>query len=248
MAQFIHIIIYNLNNKQMKTRQILVSLILLFSSKAFTQNFFEIGIKGGINLAQLKTGKFITTPLKDGKPWNYDGQILKDNLTQSYETRKGSVFGVYSRFGRKFYFGPELYVATKGGTIDLAKTDINNPSATKITQAIRVSYTNIDLPLLVGYRMLKIFRVSAGPVASLNVGSNQNLSEALKFYSNNNIGDTFNKASYSYQIGAGLDLRKLGLDVRHEGSISEITSVKLEGTEFAPKAKGWLVTLSYRIF
>ncbi len=231
----------------MKNRQILLVLLLLFSRSAFTQNFFEVGLKGGLNLAQLKTGKFITTPLKDGKPWSYDGQILKDNLTQSYETRKGSVIGLYSRIGKKFYFGPELYVATKGGTIDLAKTDINNPSATKITQAIKVSYTNIDLPLLIGYRMLKIFRINAGPVASLNIGSNQNLREALKYYSNNNITDTFNKASYSYQIGAGVDIRKLGLDVRHEGSISEITSIKLDDTEFAPKAKGWLVTLSYRI-
>ncbi len=231
----------------MKSKQFLIILFLTLSGSLFSQNIFEIGIKGGLNLAQLKTGKFITTPLKDGKPWNYDGQVLKDNLTQSYETRKGSVFGVYTRFGRKFYFGPELYVATKGGTIDLTKTDLNNPTAPKIAQAIRVSYTNIDLPLLVGYRFMRILRVNAGPVASFNVGSNQNLSEALKYYSNNNISDSFKKASYSYQIGAGLDIRKLGLDVRHEGSISEISSIELEGTTFAPKAKGWLVTLSYRI-
>jgi hypothetical protein len=232
----------------MKAKQLIILLLLTISAESNSQNLFEIGIKGGLNLGQLKTGKFITTPLKDGKPWAIDNQILKDNLTESYETRKGSVFGVYSRIGKKLYFGPELYIATKGGVLDLAKTDVNNPTAPKILQSIRVSYTNIDLPLLVGYRFLRVFRVSAGPVASFNVGSNQNLSEALKFYSNNNITDSFNKATYSYQIGAGLDFRKLGLDVRHEGSISEITTVKLEGAEFAPKAKGWLVTLSYRIF
>ncbi len=232
----------------MKNLKLAFCILLIFSAKSFSQNFFEIGIKGGVNLAQLKTGQFITTPLKDGKPWSYNGQILKDNLTQSYDTRRGFVFGAYSRFGKKLYFGPEIYVATKGGTIDLSKTDISNPAAPKISQAIRVSYTNIDVPLLIGYRLLKIFRVSAGPVASLNVGSNQNLSEALKYYSQNNISNTFSNATYSYQLGAGLDLRKLGLDVRYEDSITKIAAVKLGNDVFAPKAKGWLVTLSYRIF
>lgn len=231
----------------MKTQQLLIFIFLCLAGKISAQNAFEIGIKGGVNLAQLKTGKFITTPLKDGQPWSYNGQILKDNLTQSYDTRKGAVFGVYTRFGRKFYFGPELYVATKGGTIDLTKTDPNDPALPKISEAIRVSYTNIDLPILVGYRFLRIFRVSGGPVASFNVGSNQNLSEALKYYANNNISDSFKKASYSYQLGAGLDVRKLGLDVRYEGSLSEVTSIKLGDSNFAPKAQGWLVTLSYRI-
>lgn len=232
----------------MKTKQLLFLMVILLSTKVKSQNFFEIGIKGGLNLAQLRTGQFVTTPLKDGQPWSYNGQILKDNLTQSYDTRRGSVFGIYSRIGNKFYFGPELYVATKGGTIDLTKTDLNNPASPKILQAIRVSYTNIDLPLLVGYRVLKIFRITAGPVASFNVGSNQNLSEALKFYSQNNINDSFKSATYSYQIGAGLDIRKLGLDVRYEDSITEVTNIKLGESTFAPKAKGWLVTLNYRIF
>jgi Outer membrane protein beta-barrel domain len=231
----------------MKTKQLFLVIFLLISSKLFSQNLFEVGIKGGVNLAQLKTGKFFTTPLKDGQPWSYDGKILKDNLTQSYATRKGYVFGAYARIGRKLYFGPEVYVASKGGTIDLSKTDITDPGKPKITDLVRVSYTNIDIPLLVGYRFLKVLRVNAGPVASLNVGSNQKLAEALKFYTNNNLTDTFNKATFSYQVGAGLDVRKLGLDVRYEGSITEISSIKIGTEVFAPKATGWLVTLSYKI-
>jgi Outer membrane protein beta-barrel domain len=224
--------------------KIQLKLILLLSVLSFhlsAQNSFEIGVKGGLNLAQLKTGKFISLPFK------YDGQVLKDNLTQSYETRKGSVFGVYTRIGKKLYFGPELYVATKGGTIDLLKTDQSNPTSPKTLQAIRVSYTNIDLPILLGYRLLKILRVTAGPVASFNVGSNQNLSEALKTYSNN-VSESFKKASYSYQVGAGIDIRKLGLDVRYEGGITEVTKLRLGDVDFAPTGKGWLVTLNYRVF
>ncbi len=231
----------------MKTKQIVIIIILFYTHQVFSQSFFEIGLKGGVNLSQLKTGKFFTTPLKDGQPWSYNGQTLKDNLTQSYATRKGAVFGIYTRFGKQFYFGPELYVATKGGTIDLTKTDLLNPTLPKITQSIRVSYTNIDMPILVGYRFLKILRVSGGPVASFNIGSNKNLAEALKYYSQNNITDTFKSASYSYQLGAGLDLLKFGLDVRYEGSISDVTSIKLGDTTFAPKSQGYLVTLSYKI-
>jgi Outer membrane protein beta-barrel domain len=237
----------NLNRKNMKTKHLIFCILILFTQSTFSQNLFEVGLKGGLNLAQLKTGKFITTPLKDGQPWSYNGQVLKDNLQQSYETRRGYIFGAYARIGRKLYFGPEVYVATKGGTLDLTKTDPNNPANPKINELVRVSYTNIDVPLLVGYRFLRILRVNGGPVASLNVGSNQRLAEALKFYSTNNLNDTYKNATFSYQLGAGLDVLKFGLDVRYEGSITEISSIKLGTDVFKPKATGWLVTLSYKI-
>jgi hypothetical protein len=235
-----------------------VLFIFIFTNGVLAQRAFEIGIKGGINLAQLKTGKFVTTPLKDGQPWSYNGQILKDNLKQSYDTRQGFVFGAYTRFGRKLFLQPELLVATKGGTIDLTKvdpaqltptspTDASVTGTPTLTQAIRVSYTNIDIPVLVGYKILGFGRVVAGPVASLNMGSNQKLAEALKYYANNNISDSFNKAIFGYQLGAGVNLGNIGLDVRHEASISEITAIKIGDQSFAPKQKSWLVTLSYRI-
>lgn len=231
----------------MKIKALIFCFFLIFTQKAFSQNLFEIGVKGGLNLAQLKTGQFYTTPLKDGQPWSYNGQVLKDNLQQSYDSRKGYIFGIYTRIGRKLYLQPEVYVATKGGTIDLTKTDPSDPSKPKISELVRVSYTNIDIPVLIGYRFLRIFRINCGPVASLNVGSNQKLAEALKFYSTNNITDTYKNASFSYQIGGGIDVLKFGLDVRYEGSITEISSIKLGEATFAPKAKGWLVTLSHKI-
>jgi hypothetical protein len=242
----------------MKIRIVIIVVVSFFAKVSYAQNAIEIGLKGGINLAQLKTGKFITTPLKDGQPWSYNGKVLSDNLKQSYDTRQGFVFGVYSRFGRKLFLQPELYVATKGGTIDLAKVDptkLSTGSGTvagtnntpTLTEAIRVSYTNIDIPVLLGYNVFRFVRVMGGPVASLNVGHNQKLADALKFYANNNINDTFNKATFSYQLGAGLNLGNIGLDVRHEASLSEITAIQLGDQTFAPKAKSWIVTMNYRL-
>ncbi len=243
----------------MKTKSIILATILLLAHFIKAQNAIEVGIKGGVNLAQLKTGKFITTPMKDGQPWSYDGKVLKDNIRQSYDTRQGFVFGVYSRFGRKLFLQPEVYVATKGGTIDLTKvdpsqlspssgTEAGTPNTPTISEAVRVSYTNIDIPVLVGYNMLRVIKVVAGPVASLNVGSNQRLAEALKYYANNDIRDSFNKAVFGYQLGAGISIGSIGIDVRHEASLSEITSIKIGDQSFAPKSKSWLVTLNYKIF
>lgn len=228
---------------------ILACLIITCSTTAQT---FQLGIKGGVTLSQLKTGEFFTTPFKDGQPWSYKGEVLKENLQNSYDTRTGYVFGAYAKLGtRKLYFNPEVYVATKGGTIDLVKIDpaglANGNITPSINESVKISYTNIDVPLLVGYKFLKIFNVHAGPVASLNVGSNQKLAEAFKYYSQNDINDTFNKATFSYQIGAGVQFLSLGVDVRHEASLGEVTSIPLGNTNFAPKAKGWLVTVSYKI-
>ncbi len=235
----------------MKTYIIALIAFFIIQTNSTAQTL-QIGIKGGVTLSQLKTGEFFTTPFKDGQPWSYNGTVLKENLQNSYDTRTGYVFGAYAKIGaKKLYFNPEIYVATKGGSIDLVKIDpiglASGNTTPSIYETVKISYTNIDVPLLVGYKFLKIFNIHAGPVASLNVGSNQKLGEALKFYANNNINDTFEKATLSYQIGAGVQFLSLGLDIRHENSFKEVTSIPLGNTNFAPKAKGWLVTLSYKI-
>jgi hypothetical protein len=244
----------------MKTKSFLIALSLLFSTSIFAQKRIEIGAKFGVNLAQLKTGNFYTTPFEDGKDWSFNGEVLKNNLNDSYDTRQGWVLGAYARIGKKLFFQPELTIATKGGYIDLSTVDVNqlvmnnngmvtgSVSPVLNNQTVKVSYTNIDIPLLVGYRLGRIFRVNAGPVASLNVGANETLKDALNKYTKDNINDTYNSAVFNFQLGGGVQLGGIGIDVRHERSITEVTSIPIGNQNFQPKAQSWVVTLNYRIF
>ncbi|WP_026994492.1 porin family protein [Flectobacillus major] len=202
-------------------------LILSFSSKA---QVFTLGIKGGVNLAQLKLGNELTS------------SSIGSNFQQSLDTKTGYVAGIYARIGNKLFIQPEVLVSAKGGTLNILKG-----GSTANKETVDVEYTNIDVPLLVGYKF-GILRLNAGPMASFNVQSGASLNDAIKGYTTNGVGDAFKNAAYGYQVGGGLDLGALSLDVRYEGSLSEVTAIDLSNkVNFSQKSNLWQLTLGLKI-
>lgn len=231
----------------MKKSLLIVYVILMSFTTTFAQksDFFCMGIKGGVNLSQLKTGDFLAVRFDgSGKAINYNGQTLKDNLNQSLDTRTGYVGGIYARIGRKIFIQPELILSAKGGSLNILQGGANATS-----QTVNVEYTNFDVPLMFGVKLGPL-HINAGPVASFNVSSNQKLDDALKNYTASGVGDAFKKANYGYQLGGGFDIFKLSLDVRYEGSLSEVNLAQLKDSNlnFSQKSNLWQVTLGYRIF
>jgi hypothetical protein len=183
---------------------------------------FSLGIRGGINFSQLKT--------------DFKSQSFSDNLQQSLDTKTGYVGGVYVRIGSKFFIQPELIFSAKGGSINILKNGTQ--------QSVAIDYTNIDVPLLVGLKVGPL-RINAGPMASFTVSS-KGLDEAIKTYSSN-LGESFKKASYGYQAGGGVDLGSLSLDLRYEGSLSEVSSLSSSNINFSQKGNLWQLTLGLRL-
>jgi len=183
---------------------------------------FSLGIRGGINFSSLKTD---------------NTQSVGVNLQQSLDTKTGYVGGVYARIGSKFFIQPELIFSAKGGSVNFLK----NGSS---TQTVAIDYTNIDVPLLVGIKFGPL-RLNAGPMASFTV-SNKGLDEAIKTYSSN-VGESFKKASYGYQVGGGLDLGSLSIDLRYEGSLSEVAALNSSNINFSQKSNLWQLTLGLKI-
>ena len=195
----------------------------------------EVGVRGGVNLAQLRTGNFVAER-------RINSQVLVDNIKESFQTRTGYVAGAFLRIGGKFYLQPELILSAKGGNINILRS-ATNPS----TNVVEISYTNVDVPLLLGYR-LEPLRLQAGPLASFNVSAGQSLNDALKAYTSNGTANAFKNAYYGYQAGAGLDIGKLSLDVRYEGSLSEVSFVDLSNrVNFSQKASLWQITLGLKL-
>ncbi len=231
----------------MKKALFLFSIIMfsLSTLNAQKSDFFCMGIKGGVNLSQLKTGDFLAVRFDgSGKAINYNGQTLKDNLNQSLDTRTGYVGGIYARFGRKIFIQPEVIFSAKGGSLNILQGGANSTS-----QIVDVEYTSFDVPLMIGLKLGPL-HLNGGPVASFNVSSNQKLNDALKNYTANGLDNAFKKAAYGYQVGGGLDIFRLSLDVRYEGSLSEVSLAPLKDSNlsFSQKSQLWQVTLGYRIF
>ncbi len=221
-------------------KSLLFAALAFFPALSFAQGF-QIGIKGGVNLSKLSFGNFVTTSTNaNGSPSvNVDGQTFRNSISDSFDSRTGTSFGIYTRFGKNLFIQPEVLYSTRSGSFDI----IRNGQ----TQSVTVKTTSFDVPVLLGIKGGPI-RVMAGPVVSFRVDDNQRLGEAVRQYTSGSLNDAWSKAYYSYQVGGGLDLGPLGIDVRYEGNLSDVALIKDSNGQFSQRMKSWQVTLAYKIF
>jgi hypothetical protein len=226
----------------------LLSIFAVTSVKAQKKGF-AFGIKGGVNLSRLTMGDVFTTRYDDnGNPYlGYDGKEVKDNLKQSFSTRTGAVGGIYLRFGKTVFIQPEVLVSTKGGSFEIVQMDQEQP----VSKTVNIKYSNIDVPLLIGLKGGPI-RILAGPVTSFRIGDNQRLRDAFKQYTSD-LNNALSEASFGYQLGAGIDIGNISLDVRKEGSFTNVASFQLNGQSVGgdasvkQKISSWQVTLGLKL-
>lgn len=205
-----------------------VSAQFLMPAKKITGNFFRLGIKGGVNMASLKT---------EGLTYNGLGNYVVENLN----AKTGYVAGAYMRLGRKIFIEPEFLISYKSGAINLPKT-VSTGSI-----QLDINYSSIDVPIMLGYRLGPL-HVMAGPVASYSITSSGSIAEAIrqKFPT---VQDAVSQAYFSYTAGVGIDLLGLTLDVRYEGNITDLSkTIPLpQGVNFSQKASLWQATLGMKI-
>lgn len=228
----------------MKKILFLCALTAFLSSAASAQKRgggFALGIKGGYNLSQIKTGPFI----RNGQ---YNGQVLSENLEQSWDSRNGLTGGVFMRFGRTIFLQPEILYSGRGGTYNVQVLGPNGqPVGTP--QQVKVNINSIDVPILVGLKLGPL-RAHAGPMASYIVNTNEGVRNAIRRHTANGVDDTFNSAIWGYQVGGGLSLGNITIDVRYENGLSNLrkNQVAENGNPFTQRTQGWQATLAYRIF
>ncbi|MFZ9187812.1 MAG: outer membrane beta-barrel protein, partial [Algoriphagus sp.] len=72
-------------------------------------------------------------------------------------------------------------------------------------------FNRLDVPLMAGFRMFKVIRIMAGPIASFNIDS------SLKDAGTTVQNIDFKKATLGYQTGVGVDLGNLTFEGKYEG-------------------------------
>ncbi|MFN8355627.1 MAG: porin family protein [Spirosomataceae bacterium] len=197
-------------------------------------SFVSVGLRAGANLSTITTSEVQVQA-------SGSNDVIRNNL----KNLTGFVGGVYVRIGGKFYVQPELLVGAKGGTFEVVKAG-GTPTSVDVT------YTNLDVPFLLGYKFFKVLRINAGPIASFNLSQNQGVADAIKVYTSQSIDKTIKDAIIGFQAGAGLTLGSLSLDVRYEGNFNEITKISFSNAatqkQFDQKLSLWQLTIGYRLF
>lgn len=128
------------------------------------------------------------------------------------DNKAGYQAGAWARIGGLgFIFQPELYVTGKNVTVNT-----NDGTGTA-----KANFTSVDVPLLLGGKVGALGlggRFYGGPVMSFTVNKDQSLSGATAEAARLKYKD----ANYAIQIGAGVDISSLSIDLRYEGGLNKI--------------------------
>lgn len=159
---------------------------------------------------------------------------LSTENTFSSDNRAGYYAGLWARIGAAgIHLQPELYISGKNTTLKRSSDGAEN----------EVKFTSVDVPVLVGTKIGAAgvgIRLNTGPVVSFIVDDKQTVKTAV----GNVFSGNFKGQSFAWQFGAGLDISKLGLDLRYEAGLSKIGKDGYEGSKLGLFTFG----LAYRLF
>nr|WP_294898675.1 porin family protein [uncultured Pedobacter sp.] len=121
--------------------------------------------------------------------------------------------GVWARLGKTIYLQPEIYMGTKGSKIEF------NSGGSNVS--VKQKFTTLDVPVLLGTKFgtdKMNLRIMAGPSFQFNLDDNSSA------FSQATNPDFYKYRDYvtNAQIGAGVDLGSLSLDLRYETSLQDI--------------------------
>lgn len=200
-------------------KNLTLAFTLILSVSVVSAQDFTIGGKIGVNYAQSIITNIIS-----------EGDVSQDEIEN--QPGIGIVLGGFVRgtFGN-WSVQPELLFSQNKSYVKL-----NDITAEDVLEG---EISKVDLPILVGYRVLKIFRLQAGPVLS-NI--KETSSESLLQFDNLSLG---------YQVGLGFDVSRLTFDARFEGDFSKIENYIDTGSgsiEFDSRQKIFQFTVGYKLF
>ena len=208
----------------MKKTAFLLALSLI-SFGAFSQ--FHLGLRGGVSSTQVEIN-----------------QTVEGLKLTTGDNSFGYHFGAFTQIiiKDKFVIMPEALFSSTEGQIDLS-------DGAQINEVWNLSFNRLDIPVTFGLKFLKIFRVSAGPYASV-------LLSADARYANieDDVKDNYKDMLWGYQAGLGVDFWKLVVDVKYEGSFSSANegNLSIPGSDetFNPdiRPNQWILSVGLRLF
>ncbi|QIA08714.1 porin family protein [Draconibacterium halophilum] len=197
-------------------RFLFASILMLFTTISFAQPVFDLGLKAGVHYSNMSL---------DGE---FD--LNSDAITKVH-------WGAFGRVGfNRFYVQPEVYFSKKGG--DLSYDDPTD----LISLSGGFDYKNIDVPVLLGYKLIKSsmvdFRIMAGPVFSFVTDADY--PDELDPYLHDEF---FNDHLFGVQYGLGVDVLFLTLDARME----HVSNIYDDPNLINGNSTSFMLTLGFKV-
>lgn len=200
----------------------LVLLVVLFiGATQLTQAQIQFGVKGGVN-------------------YNSDSfQNVTNDIVSGAKSKTGFHAGIWTRIKIPvigLYVRPELVYTS-------LKSEVT--SASDANDKANYDFQKIDIPVLLGKKFLKVAHVFAGPSFQYIIDSNFDPIGDLQ----GNFSTDVDGFTVGLQLGAGVELGKVGLDVRWERAFSDAESKLIDGgnsERFDTRVNQIIVGLSYR--
>ncbi len=174
---------------------VFVILIVVSGIFAKAQSFFSIGPKVGYNSYKLSANK----------------DSVQASIKNSFQ------IGAFMRIGSKFYFQPEA-------NYQVSESTLNQSVGTVITSQ-KVTIKSLKVPAIVGLKLINKgafnFRVMAGPAVTFVLDKQLAPEQMGEFWPIQSADDLKNSI-WSVQVGAGMDVFFMTLDVRYEMGVENI--------------------------
>ena len=180
----------------------------------------DVGVKAGLNLT------------------NISGEINTDDydILSSPGSKLGYHFGGFLRaslFG--LFIQPELVFTSIAS--EFTVTDKN----TAVEELGKQKIGRIDIPVIIGANLGSL-RLGIGPVGSIIVSEKSDLTDITGYETK------LKSATFGYHLGVGLNIWKLGFDIRYEGNLTKLGDQIVVGGQaltFDSRAKQGIFSLSY---
>lgn len=196
-------------------KKLILSLALLAIAFTGYSQGFSIGPKVGLSQAKLD---------------------LKSDDFKSGDSKFGYHVGLFGRLELGGFFAqPELlYTQTK------SEFSFNGDDTPDV-ENYESDFNRLDIPVMVGFKLFKLLRVQAGPIASINI--NSEIKDALEV-----VQDVdYKKATIGYQAGLGLDIGNLIIDAKYESSLNSISG-NVGNFETDQRMNQWILSVGFRLF
>lgn len=177
----------------------LIALLLLSSMTLSAQ--VRLGIRAGVVNLNVPAGSN-AIPRGAGSP-----ELILDIDEAQFGIQGGLVLQI--PLGEKWILQPE--VIFNSNRVDYEVEELRSSGA--ISKILSEKYQYLDIPLLIHYR-LGALRLSGGALGHVYINSTSDL---LAY---ENYEQRFEELTYGYQLGVGVDIWNIMLDVRYQGNFT----------------------------
>lgn len=204
-----------------------------------------------VTLSILPFGIFAQGLISFGPKIGWNSDRLTTDYTQYVKDMKSGFQGgaFFSLYIKKFYVQPEVYFSLKRGALVANINPFDPQSQMSISQSVNLQ--SIDVPLLVGFKVLDLklvrFRIWGGPVVSYLLNKDYTLSINGSNQSGQISRDDFKNATWSGQIGAGLDVLMLTFDIGYDFSFDSFLTIR-SLNDFNLRNNLFYCSLGWRLF